>query len=664
MPGILRPLFLLSLFFIAAHGETHVNASLPYNNVIPHACYMKDAEKALDFNAFEKMEKRAVCGLDGGAAGFNFSSSAYWFYFDVNNSETGVLKRLLAFEPTWLDQIDVEVTSPSGAKQYYRGGDRYPFSDRTFKHPRTIFEIDLQPGISTVTVRVETRDPFVVVMELWEERAFYEYDDGFSKYIGFFYGILIAMAVYNLFLYIAIRDRMYAFYVGYLFFFLLMNFTYSGYAFPSFWPEYPELGNWAHSIAIYLYTLSGLAFAMVFLSTKAKLPRVHRALLIYVGIVGAVFLLSSLTGGYAHNVATSILFVVLFSVIAFALGIISWLRGNRTARFYILATTTGLFGAMITAFTVSSILPYSFYTYRAVDLGMILDAMLLSLALADRYKVLERERDRLQFQEEKHKELLKQKEAFAKELEGRVQEELEKNRKQEGIMLKQYQQAALGNMIGVIAHQLKQPLNAIGLYIQNMGESFRHGELTPDEMEKAQAKVWNSVVFMSRTIDDFRNFFRPDKERQSFLLGEAVEKVLGLLDQQAVAQDVRIDIVSTRPIRVTSHENELQQVLLNLLTNAFDVFRERRVENPTVRIELAEEDQNAVIRIEDNGGGIPETALSHMFEIYYTTKGESGTGLGLYMSRMIVTESLGGEITVANGERGARFVIHLPFTKV
>jgi C4-dicarboxylate-specific signal transduction histidine kinase len=455
---------------------------------------------------------------------------------------------------------------------------------------------------------------------------------------------------------------MYAFYVAYVLFFLMMNFTYSGYSFPYLWPDYPEWGNWAHSVSIYLYTLSGLFFAVVFLNTKEKLPRIHRGVLIYMAFVLGVFILSSLTGGYAHNVATSILFVVLFSIIAFALGIISWMHGNRTARFYILATTTGLFGAAITAFTVSSILPYNFFTYRAVDLGMILDAMLLSLALADRYKLLERERDRLRFKEEKHRELLKQKEAFTRELEDRVQEELEKNRRQEKVMLRQYQQAALGNMIGVIAHQLKQPLNAVGLYMQDMVESYKHGELTSSSVDKMQKNVWERILFMSRTIDDFRNYFRPGKEAKRFVLQDAIGKVVSLLDRQIETRDIAIDVIDTHPIAVVSHQNELEQVLLNLMTNAFDIFEEREIKEPKVTIDLKEEDGRAVITVEDNGGGIPGDALPHMFEIYYTTKGEAGTGLGLYMSKMIVTESLGGEITVENGKEGARFVINLLLT--
>jgi signal transduction histidine kinase len=348
--------------------------------------------------------------------------------------------------------------------------------------------------------------------------------------------------------------------------------------------------------------------------------------------VVAVFVLSALSGGYAHNVLTSILFVVLFSVIAFGLGIVSWRRGNRSARLFVLATTAGLSGAIVTALTVSSLLPFTFFTYRAADFGMLLDAMLLSLALADRYKALEKERDALRLKEQQ----------------------------QEVVMLRQHQQAALGSMIGVIAHQLKQPLNAISLYVQGMVESFHYGELDGKSVDKTQANVWKNITFMADTIDDFRNYFRPDREKKVFAVRGVIEKTLSLLAQQLKMHEVQVDVACDPAICVEGFERELQQVVLTLVVNALDVFQEKSTENPAIDIKATQQEERVMLTVSDNGGGIPESALPHMFELYFTTKGEEGTGLGLYMSRMIVTESLGGEISVKNGERGARFTIWLP----
>ena len=452
--------FLLRLFFpffffmvLPLFGTDVLDAGKPYHNVINASCYLKDPQKNRTFDSLDMSDKNAVCGVTGGAVGFGFNDAAYWFRFRVENKGTGELKRLLAFEPTWLDRVDVQITTPTGKTQRFHGGDTEPYGSREFKHPRTVFELDLEPGVSTVTVRLETRDPFVVMMELWEERAFYASDRGYFEYIGFLYGVLIAMAIYNLFLFFSIRDRISLFYVLYIFVFMAMNFTYSGFSFPYLWPDSPEWGNWAHSILIYFFTLSGLVFATVFLDTKKRLPRIHRWIVGYMGAVGVFFVLTVFTGGYSHHVVTSIFFVVPFSLIAFILGIVSWVRGNRTARFFIFATSAGLIGASVTALTVSSLLPFSFYTYRAADIGMLFDAMLLSLALADRYRILRQERDALQFKERQQTAVIEQKEAFAKVLEERVQEALQKNRKQEAVMLRQFQQAALGNMIGVIAHQ-------------------------------------------------------------------------------------------------------------------------------------------------------------------------------------------------------------------
>ncbi len=654
-----KSFFLILLFVSLCRGGTVVDATGNHVNVTEKACYLEDPNKSMDFESFGAVTKEQQCEVGGKAAGFNFSGSAFWFRFDLENGGQEEIKRLLTFEPTWLDRIDLRLISPSGARSSFQGGDRYPYSERAFTHPNTAFELGLEPGVSTVLVRVETRDPFVVMMELWEERTFFKSDSGYSSYIGFLYGILIAMAIYNLFLFLTLRERVNVYYVLYILLFMAMNFTYSGYAFPLLWPESPEWGNWAHSIIIYLYVLSGLLFMIVFLETKKRLPRAHRWVLGYMALMGVTFIVTIFSGGYAHHVLTSIFFIIPFTLIAFVLGVVSWVRGNRTARFFVMGTTAGLLGATITALTVSSFLPFNFFTYRAADIGYIFDAMLLSIALADRYRMLRVERDALRYKEMRQVEIIRQKEAFAEELEERVQTALQENRKQEAVMLRQFEQAALGEMIGVIAHQLKQPLNAISLYIHDMVDSFHHGDLDRKTVDRVQDGAWKSIMFMSQTIDDFRNFFRPDKQKKSFLLKDAVEMITNLLSKQLAARGVEIEVSIDQTLRVESYENELQQVLLNLLSNASDVFHERRIASPKITITAERSDRAAVICVEDNGGGIPDEVLPRVFEQYYTTKGEVGTGLGLYMSKMIVNESLGGEIRVENGENGARFIIVL-----
>lgn len=609
-----------------------VDASLPYLAPLESAAYLKDAARIHTFETFQALEPARLTPTDGKAEGFGFSGAAYWFRFEANNPAAKPVARLLAFEPTWLDHIEGRVIGPSGAAQSLLGGDCEACNHRVFEHARNVFELTLEPGVSTVLILIKTRDPFVVAMELWEERAFFK-ADGFERgYMGFMYGVLLAMALYNLFLYGAIRDHAYGFYALYVLSFVVMNFTYSGYSFFYLWPGAPEWSNWAHAVFIYLFALSGPLFAAVFLDTKNRHPKLHRMVLGYAAAVVATAVLSAAAGGYALSVAVSIVLVVIFAGMMFFMGVAAWTGGNRAARFFILGTSSGLIGAIITALTVSSVLPFHFLTYRAADMGMILDALFLSMALADRYKTLKHESDRLKA----------------------------KDAAQEAVMLRQHQQAALGNLIGAIAHQMKQPLSVIALAVQSLGEGFRQGDLKRGEIRHGEETILRSVDFMARTIDQFRNYFRPDKAKNPFELGGFLKNTLELLGDRLRSHGIETAIDCPAPVALTTYENELQQVILNLISNACDALNEHKAAQPKITLDVRHIGDRAVIGVEDNGGGIAPEAMDRLFELFYTTKGSEGTGIGLYLCRSIVTESLKGSIAVRNGAQGARFEVTLP----
>lgn len=611
-------------------GAAPLELDKPRQNVLEHAHLWVDQSKSLDFDTLRRLPSETAFTLKGGAAGFGFSRNAHWFRFELHNAQPQPLKRLLVLEPTWLDRIEGRIIGPAGSITAFEGGDRMMFAQRAFWHPKNVYELTLEPGLSTVLVRVETRDPFVVTMTLWEERAFFGADSNYRLYLGFIYGALIAMIVYNLFLCATIRDRIYGYYALYVGTFVAMNFTYSGLSFAHLWPALPEWGNWAHSVLIFVFTFAGLLFAAVFLDTKNRLPKLHKLLLGYGAFIVAVSVVTAWVG-YSCHVAAAVLLVIPYSVFVFSLGLYAWIKGNRSARFFVLGTTAGLAGAAITSMTVSSLLPFHFLTYRAADIGMVLDALFLSMALADRYKGFKKESELLRI----------------------------KDAQREAIMLKQHQQAVLGGLIGAIAHQMKQPLSVISVASQSLCEGVRANDLTPKELEESETAIQKSVIFMDQTIDQFKNYFRPDKTKKRFNLSNLLHETLGLLGDQLRAHRIGISVECAAGLTLKSHENELQQVILNLVSNAVDVLCERAVAAPKITVEAAQKEGKVQISISDNGGGIGPEALGRLFELFFTTKGDKGTGIGLHLSKMLVTESLGGEIRAENSGAGARFTITL-----
>lgn len=249
-------------------------------------------------------------------------------------------------------------------------------------------------------------------------------------------------------------------------------------------------------------------------------------------------------------------------------------------------------------------------------------------------------------------------------LEKRVSDEIRKRQEQEQILIQQSKLAAMGEMIGNIAHQWRQPLNALGLVMQNIQFSYELDELDDEFMEKSVKKVNLLTNSMSKTIDDFRNFFKPNKEREPFILNRLVEKTLELVESTFEHNNISIERNILGEIKVYGFPNEFSQTLLNVLNNAKDALVENKITNANVNINILEETKYGVITIEDNAGGIPKEIIEKIFEPYFTTKEEGkGTGIGLYMSKIIIEQNMNGKLLASNVNDGAKFVIKIPLYK-
>ncbi|MBS4095218.1 MAG: PAS domain S-box protein [Sulfuricella sp.] len=242
-------------------------------------------------------------------------------------------------------------------------------------------------------------------------------------------------------------------------------------------------------------------------------------------------------------------------------------------------------------------------------------------------------------------------------LEQRVHEEVAKNREKDLLLIQQSRLATMGEMMHNVAHQWRQPLNTLNLILQNIKDAYEFGELDQNFL-KEMTDTGNQVAQrMSRTIDDFRNFFRPDAESRSFNLANSLGDALKLLEASFANNNIEIVVEGARDVCGLGYPNEYAQVLLNVLVNAKDAIKAGHHAGKVV-VAIGAEDGVATVRIRDNGGGIPEAILPKIFDPYFTSK-ESGTGIGLYMSRMIV-EHMHGHIEAHNVEGGAEVVISLP----
>jgi PAS domain S-box-containing protein len=245
-------------------------------------------------------------------------------------------------------------------------------------------------------------------------------------------------------------------------------------------------------------------------------------------------------------------------------------------------------------------------------------------------------------------------------LEIRIAEDVAELRQKDQMLIHQGRLAAMGEMINNIAHQWRQPLNNVGLIVQNLQLSFEAGSLTSEEIGKEVATAMEVIMHMSHTIDDFRNFFRPEKEKHRFSVNKAVARALYFVSATLTNRAIRVELVEDETVTAVGYQNEYAQVLLNILDNARDVLMDRKVAEPCVQITISCDNGRSVVAIRDNGGGIAEDVMPKIFDPYYTTKEPGkGTGIGLYMSKAIIEKSMDGRLVARNVDGGVEFRIEV-----
>ncbi len=243
------------------------------------------------------------------------------------------------------------------------------------------------------------------------------------------------------------------------------------------------------------------------------------------------------------------------------------------------------------------------------------------------------------------------------ELEKRVNDEIEKNKNKEIIIFNQSKLSAMGEMITSIAHQWRQPLNALAGSVQMVSIDYDDNLIDKKYLDEFEKDNMDIINYMSKTIDDFRNFAKDNKNKEIVNIKDFIHDSLSLFKAQL--DDCHIDFeLSGDECKIDIIKNEFRQVVLNLINNAKDELVERNGLNPKINIKIIEEDESCSIQVIDNAGGIPQDILARVFEPYFTTKEQGkGTGLGLYMSKRIIEESMNGKIIAENGQTGAIFSI-------
>ena len=257
--------------------------------------------------------------------------------------------------------------------------------------------------------------------------------------------------------------------------------------------------------------------------------------------------------------------------------------------------------------------------------------------------------------------LFEERKRYEEKLHLTIEQEVRKNEKQQFVMLQQNRLAQMGEMIGMIAHQWRQPLNHLSVINETLYYKYMNHKLNDEYMENFRKKSNRTIQQMSTTIDDFRNFFRPEKRKTAFCVNDVICYVLDIASSLFSHNDIAVVFNKKERYHAYGFPNEFGQSVLNILYNAQDALNGKGINNKYIEILLFQQEDTIILSIYDNAGGIPEDLINKIFDPYFSTKdNKNGTGLGLYISKIIIEEHMDGKLLVSNKKDGVCFKIYLP----
>ncbi|PTQ69789.1 diguanylate cyclase (GGDEF)-like protein [Nitrosomonas oligotropha] len=390
---VLLIMMLMSVFWCLT-ASAAINVAEEYKETIGQHIRVYQGE-----DTHWRMQDALVAYRDGrfsqsGSSVINFGIGAkpVWLAFSVKNDGHNAVHRNLLLETSWLDKVDIYFLRQDELTGSHHTGDSLLFSQRPLNHRFFVAGHDFGAGETTVLIRVESDDDMVLPLYFISNEALADRDLWQAYSYGFMYGVILALVAYNVMLYVGLRTGPYLFYSLYLLFFLLLNAAYTGHGYQWLWPESPQWQKWANPVLIMACTVSGFAFALQFLNIKTAWPRVYRFVIASSAVFCALMLLAMLAGEFVVSLLMSLVFIFFFYISSIVLGVISLQAGNQFAKYFLLASIFTICGGAITANAVWGFIPFTEWTYRATDIGMMMDAILLALALAERFNINQNEK--------------------------------------------------------------------------------------------------------------------------------------------------------------------------------------------------------------------------------------------------------------------------------
>jgi signal transduction histidine kinase len=602
---------------------------------------------------------------------FGFSSSAFWFHFALEGNVPATEQRMLQLGYALLDRVEVYVEQTDGSFATHITGDSLPYAERPLDHTTFVFPVTVTPDTTTrVFIRVTTDGSVQVPLVLWARDAFVEHDHRRQMAMGAVYGVLLVMLLYNLFLFFTIRDRSYAYYVGFVLMYGLSQACLDGIAYQYLWPGSPDWNSIALPMMICGDAIVALLFLREFLDPRTSLRRWDK---IVVGLIlfGAVAVLAAAVLDYAVSIRVTAVYAMTGAAVSLAVGVLALRGGNRAARFFVVAWAFFLIGVVILVLSKFGVLPRVTITEHGPRIGSLLQVIALSLALADRINAIKAEteaaqRQALEIQTEATENL--QAEVAKRTHELEVQNAMLEENADKLAALDVQKTHFFQN----VSHELRTPLTLILTPLEQLQSDVRFRN---DGRIDLATKNARRLLRLVNQLLDFQKLSAGKREIQAVpidlvpFLSACGEHVIPTASKRGIEYVYRVDGQepgsSPEPIVVAGEIDAIEKVIFNFLSNAVKYTPEGG------RIELlVETDQPNVdfarISVRDTGPGISDEDREQLFEVFSqvdTEHAHLGTGLGLALAREL-TEAMGGAVGVESEVgKGSTFWASLPMTE-
>ncbi len=635
-------------------------------------------DKKSSFSIKQVMEIDSFCLSTQEVPNLGITSFTHWIRFSIKN-ETAESKLFLQVQHPIIDDISFFEIDSSNKIRVVHSGEQYPFFQRKYNHKDFLFDFDLSiHETKTFYLKIKSGEQITLPMIIGNQKAILELTILETIISGLYYGIMLVMILYNLFIFFSVRDMNYLYYVFYIIFVGLTQACLHGYAYQFLWPGSSMI---AIQSMYWVPALVGI-FALVFIKKFLQIDKWRAGIINAFVFAYLISIVLSLFEKYneSQNLIQSL--AMLGSFYALYLGIFSYRRGNRAAKYFLFAWSLFLISVIVFVLKTFNIFPHTTLTNYILLLGSSAETVLLSFALADRINILKKEKETILEHQAK---TLKVK---VKEATADLEHTLNRLRNTQAQLVQNQKMVSIGQLAAGVAHEVNNPLNIINLSLNAIAQDTQdlqdcveillpHVEqdtqkfvLEVKEYQVLKTEIKTSLDTAQRSVNRTKNitenlkaFSQVDTSGPSIRLQRfELDIVLNIVRQQ-LGNISLVKQYSRAPFLVCKPQ-ALNELFYNIILNAIEAIYRKYGgldSQGEIHISLDEKDGYIIFCVEDNGEGMDEGIQSKIFEPFFTTKGVEGKGLGLYTTYHSMQE-LGGRVEVVS-TKGVGTSLYLFFPK-